>query len=127
MRRNRSPFRRFVSSPFTLIVSLIILLALGRATSRIHDKVTLSATRVDEAQARLDRLSTRETAMKDQIDRLSTNEGIVRLIREKYHAVEPGESVAVVIDKDASTTRSTTAPAVAEKTFWDRLLRFIGF
>jgi len=73
-------------------------------------------------------MEAKRISLESKIQGLSTDEGIITSIREKYHAVEVGESVAVIIDNDA--VKSTRALTVNEKVmklnWWQKILRAVG-
>jgi len=134
-RRNRSGFRAFLASPFTLVIGLIVLVLLARAAINIHSKAAESAARLAEAQANFDKMQANKLALSSQIADLSTDAGVEAAARERYHAVEPGESVAVIVSSEPSQSgtngevgASTTAavPGGSGGSWWQRLLRAIG-
>jgi cell division protein FtsB len=126
-RRNRSRFRTIVSSPVTMFLALVLLILLGRGAYNIHAKAGESSEKLAEAQSNLDRLEHNRDAIQAKINDLSTDAGIEASMREKYHAVAPGESVVVIVDPDASrngqAAATTTAPAGS---WWHRFLDAIG-
>lgn len=118
-RNNRSGWQRFVGSPITLVAGLVVLVFLARSSARIHAKAGESQVRLMEAQANLTRVQANETTLKTQISNLSTDDGVVTEIRKKFHAVEPGEDVAVVINRDENKqSATTTASTAAWWQFW---------
>ncbi len=128
MRRNRTRTKSFLGSPITLILALVVLVFAARAAVKIHAKAGESAVRLAEATASLNRLETKEDSLKTRIADLSTPEGVEASIRQKYHAVEAGEEVAVIIDKDetASAAVLSTGTSTPTKGWWQRLLQSIG-
>src|SRR4051812_85094 len=100
-RNNRSRFRTIVSSPITLVLAIILLVLFARAAINIHAKAAESDRKLAEAQANLTKLETNRTNIQSRIAELSTEAGVEASIREKYHAVAPGESVVVIVDSDA--------------------------
>lgn len=133
MSRNRSRPSAILSSPVTLILALVILVFLARAATKIYSKTADSSVRLDEARANLAKMEAKRIDLKDQIQNLSTPEGIVASIREKYRAVEPGESVAVIINRDAATGTpggglgvEASDASTREMGWWQRILRMIG-
>ncbi len=130
MSRNRSRPSAILSSPFTLILALVALVFLVRAAAKIYSKTADSFVRLDEARANLAKMEAKRIDLMDQIQNLSTPEGIEASIREKYHAVEPGESVAVIINRDVATGTPggdlNAAAGVQAVTWWQRILRATG-
>ena len=128
-RNQRSRFRTITSSPVTMFLGLVLLILLGRAAYNIHAKAAESDRKLAEAQANLDRLEHNRDAIQGKIADLSTEAGVEASMREKYHAVAPGESVAVIVDsgtgQDDSAMATTTAAAV-RGSWWQRFLNAIG-
>ena len=128
--RNRSKWKSTLSSPFSLVIALILLLLLVKAAWSIHEKSNLSAERLDKANAELAKLQSDQVALAKRTDDLSTDTGIEAEMREKYRAVRPGESVAVIVDSSKALNQlndvaSSTTPA--KKGFWRSLLKLFGF
>jgi cell division protein FtsB len=125
---NRSLWKRTISSPFTLLGVLILFVILVKATWNVHQKALTSSNRLNETQAELSRLQAHQKDIATHISYLSTDQGIEAELRTKYRAVKPGESVAVIVDKDqVASVQSTNASAVSEKvSWWTSFLRFFG-
>jgi hypothetical protein len=85
---------------------------------------------LSQAQAELAGLEQQKESLSDSISYLSTPAGMEAELRDKYHAVKAGESVAVIVD-DASSSSSSGASSEASSTpssgWWSGLLNFIGF
>lgn len=126
---NRSPWQRFISSPFSAIALLIVVIILARASFNIHSKVETSAAKLQQAQANLEKLKQRQQDVSQKVEYLSTDQGMEAEIRTKYHAVKEGEQVAVIVDDSqrsdnsvpASMTMATSSPG-----FFGRILHWIG-
>lgn len=127
---NRSVWRRFISSPISLVVLVIALVVLIRASSNIHDKARLSATKLEQAQNSLNTLVDHQRDIAAKVDYLSTDQGIEAEMRTRYHAVKEGESVAVIVDDHqtaAVALASSTTQGTTTLSWFGRLLRGIGF
>ncbi|MGC9605751.1 MAG: hypothetical protein ABSF56_03315 [Minisyncoccia bacterium] len=134
--KSRNRFRRkaFISSPFVLAAAAIAFGFLARAAWGIYGKAAESAVRLDQARSELARVEADRADLAAKVAGLSTSAGVETAMREKYHAAEPGESVAVIVDSGTSQTAavpssdqlsSSTAPIQALG-WWQRLLRAIG-
>jgi cell division protein FtsB len=127
---NRSPWKRFIYSPAGIIIGCIGLFILVRAAWNIHEKAVVADERLSQAQAELAGLEQQKESLSDSISYLSTPAGMEAELRDKYHAVKAGESVAVIVD-DASSSSSSGASSEASSTpssgWWSGLLNFIGF
>lgn len=130
MRRNRPHYSKFLSSPITLVASLVLLFFLGRAALNINAKTNTINTKLEEATVSLNKLSTNKEKITRELESISTEAGIKAEIREKYHAVEPGEQVAVIVDQGdqraaVALTASSTTPS--KPSFWKRFIGIFGF
>jgi cell division protein FtsB len=92
----------------------------------IHEKAVTSQNRLTEAQAELASLGQQKESLSNSISYLSTSAGIETELREKYHAIKPGESVAVIVG-DSSGDASSTSSSTPSESLWGRLVDFIGF
>jgi cell division protein FtsB len=137
--RNRSAWQSVLSSPVTLIIAIILAIILFRAVWNIHQKAAMAADKLDQANADLAKLEADKADLESRVGDLSTDAGLKAAIREKYHAVEPGEQVAVIVDPSHqmgsdSQSAATDAPAAGSALFpetrgyswWQKLLRMIG-
>jgi len=126
--RNRSRSRAILSSPVTLVLAAIALFFLARAAWNIHGKAVESAARLESAQNDLGKLEESQKDLQSTVDRLSTSDGMETEVRDKYHAVLPGESVAVIVDAAPEGVNGTAAASSTEQKtgFWGGLLRAIG-
>ena len=127
---NRSPWKRFIYSPAGIIIGCIGLFILIRAAWNIHEKAVVADERLSQAQAELSSLEQQKESLSSSISYLSTPAGMEAELRDKYHAVKAGESVAVIMD-DALSGASSSSSGGASSTpgvgWWSGLLNFIGF
>lgn len=120
---NRSVWQKIIRSPLALFIALMVCVILAKATWSIHQKASLSATRLEQAQAQMAKLEARRTELSAKVDALSTPEGVEAEIRSKYRAVKAGESVAVIVDdQKLATSTATSSPA----SWWGSILRMFG-
>jgi len=126
---NHSLWKRYVYSPVTLILILIVFVILVRATWKMNQKVSASSLRLAQAQVEFEKLETRQGDLSTKINKLSSEDGLKSEIRSKYRAVKQGESVAVIIEDgiQASSTASSTSPHSKSPGFWSRIFQKIGF
>lgn len=124
---NRSPWKRFFYSPASIGIVLIACVLIVRGALNIHEKALLAQDRLDQAKTELADLQNQKATLSKSIDHLSTPSGMEAELREKYHAVKEGESVAVIIDpsadKNATSAQSTTTPPIS---WWGKMWRMIG-
>ena len=126
---NRPRWKKVVSSPASILFLLIVLALVGRAAWSIRQKSILSQTKLDEAKAGLVKLQERDADLSQKVAYLSTDEGVEAELRSKYHAVNEGESVAVILDDPGSQTadaQATTASSSVPLGWWGSFLRMFG-
>ena len=124
---NHSVWKKFISSPVTFIVLIILFVFLSKAAWGIREKALLSAEKLRIAQNELIKLESRQKDLSNQIGYLSTDEGVEAELRTKYRAVKEGESVAVIIDTNPTNIVSATSTSVNTKGWWQKLLQMLGF
>jgi cell division protein FtsB len=127
--RQKRKVRRLIYSPITIIVLLVVVIVLAKATWNVHVKEAESRTYLDEAQAQLDTVSASQSALSAQVAGLQTPEGVETNIRSQFLVAKPGEQVAVIVDganndNDVSNTVSTTT---SSENFWKRIADFFKF
>ena len=124
----RSTSRKVMSSPVTLVLSLIVFIVLAKAALGIHDKAAISDTKLDQSRVELANLESREADLTSQVGRLSTDQGIESEIRTKFKGVRNGESLAVIIgnNETASVTPASIASTTKSVGWFGRLLQKIG-
>lgn len=128
---NSSLWKKFISSPFTLVVFILVFLFLVKTVWGIREKNSLSVSKLELAQAELVKLETHEKDLAGQIRYLSTEQGIESELRTKYRAIREGESVAVIVDDNqtASVIEASSIDINKEnkKSWIKKLLQFVGF
>jgi len=126
---NRSPWKRFFYSPIGIILACIVLFFLVRGGLSIHEKAIIAGQRLDQAQTELTDLQHQQSTLTSSIAQLSTTQGIEAELREKYHAVKQGESVAVIVNDSSigSSSEGATSSPLTKTSWWGSLLQFIGF
>src|ERR1044072_1255561 len=94
--------RRLVLSPLLTVGLLIIMIILAKAAWNIRQKALLSANRLAAAQVELAKLKSHQQELEKHVDYLSSEQGIEAELRTKYRAIKQGESVAVIVDDEAT-------------------------
>ncbi|MES2215848.1 MAG: septum formation initiator family protein [Patescibacteria group bacterium] len=121
---NRSPWKKYVTSPITLALLIIILVVLVRATSNISHKAELGAAKLAQAQAEYQKLEDRQADLSTKVTHLSSEDGLESEIRAKFRAVKEGESVAVIVDdQQAAVVEATSTVKVG---WWKKFMGFFG-
>lgn len=102
--------RHILYSRWIIILMILAVLFLAKATWNVYQKYSESADNAEVAEQELEKLSERQKLLSTEIARLSTEKGIEEEIRNKYTVSKPGEELLVIIDDKATTTASTTKP-----------------
>ena len=136
---NRSPWKRAFYSPVSVVIAGIALAFLIRSGWNIHDKAMLAEERLDQAKTELADLEQQKSDLTASIGKLSTPAGMEATLREKYHAVKEGESVAVIVDNSPTSTGSSSMASNGEENYsqesdgntktsaWGSFLQFMRF
>ncbi len=124
---NRTFWQKISSSPFVVIIFILLIIVLIRANFRIYGKVYVSNQRLQQSQNEISRLNDRKVELISKVDKLSTGEGIESEIRSKYMAVKEGESVAVIID-DSKKDQNNNITATSSDSWFKRVWKWmVGF
>jgi cell division protein FtsB len=125
---NRSPWKRYMSSPLALILSIILLIFVAKASFGINQKSAMSASRLAQAQTEFNKLKSRQDDLSNKVGHLSSDGGLESEIRSKYRAIKEGESVAVIVDdvKAPSSTTITASVVDTKQSFWSRVWHAVG-
>ena len=125
---NRSMWKKIISSPFTLVVVIILFLFLTKAVWTIREKKLLSVSRLKATEDEFAKLEAHQKDLSDQINFLSTEQGMESELRTKYRAIRDGESVAVIIDNKQTVSVSKVEVNIENKnSWWSRILQVFGF
>ena len=131
-RRNSFSWKRLLASPVTLIIVLVIFVVLARAAWTMVSRAKLANERLSQAQAQYAKLEDSQAKLSNEVTELSSPGGIEADLREKYHAVTPGESVAVIVDgpstgdSDQSASALNASPSTPNESWWRRFLNIFG-
>ena len=110
-------FRKFFFSKGVIVIMIILVILIARATWNVFKKEQASAANAAEAVHELAKLQNRQSLLTSEIGRLSTDEGVEEEIRSKYSVIKPGENMLVIVDKNATTT----APTARYESWWQQL------
>jgi cell division protein FtsB len=133
--KRRKPFslKRILSSPVTLVIIIVMFTVLARAAWTMVSRSRLIAERLSQAQAQYAKLDQSQAKLSQEVTELSAPGGVEADLREKYHAVSPGESVAVIVDSpsggsgaDQSASAAQSASNASSESWWHRFLDFFG-
>lgn len=126
-RRSRKRWKAFLASPIVMVVAAALAAFMTRAAWLMSGKEAGSTDRYEQASADLARLEAEKADLSGKVAYLSTEKGVETELRSKYHAVVPGESVAVIVDERVATDSASGSAARARPDgWWSVLLRFAG-
>lgn len=101
------------------LILLLIFGALLNSVRKVYNKKAGAEKALARMQAEIKTLEDRQKFLENELDRLATDEGVKFEIRKKLNVSEAGESVALIINEDAS------APALPPSlSVWQKLKNF---
>jgi cell division protein FtsB len=115
----RSRRKKDIYSKALIILLLIAVLILAKATWNVFVKNKDTRENLAETESKLEDLRGREANLKAEIDALNTERGVDREIRSKFRVAKEGEGMIMLIDSPKSS--ATTSPS-EEKGLWSRIL-----
>jgi cell division protein FtsB len=134
---NRPLWKSLFYSPIGILIGIIVLILLIRGGLSIHQKAIIAGIRLDQTKAELADLQKQQQSLTNSISQLSTPDGIEAALREKYHAVKQGESVAVIVDNSTqvnsaqnnnySMTDNSNIETTTKLSWWSSFLHLFGF
>ncbi len=104
------------------VVFLFLVLVFGVLMNSVR-KVYNKKVGAEEALAKMNEkvyeLQNREKELSDSLERLKTQEGLEFEMRKKLNVAEVGESVAIIVEDEVSTT-----PVVVKLSTWQKFKNF---
>lgn len=120
--QQKTKIRKFFYSRPVVAIILTIALYSIYSTWSIYEKMVESRKRMEKTQIELLALSARGTQLDTAIGELQTQDGKEREIRSKFGQAKSGESMAIIVpDNDSSTTTSSVG-----RSAWSKFLHFFG-
>lgn len=114
--QQKRKINKVIYSKVTLLVLLIIVIFLGKATFDVYQKSKLSSDNYASVFKDYNGLKDRKAMLDSEITRLKTDAGMEEEIRSKFSVAKPGETVVVVIN---STSGSSTDSQNNKNSFWN--------
>lgn len=124
--QKKPSYKKFIHSPGALFVLFILTLIVLKALWGVYKKERLSAEYLAREQGEYNKMIARKNELTQSVEYLKTDRGVEAEIRSKFRVVKEGESVAVIVDNDASTS----APEVStttNKSGWQKFTELFGF
>jgi cell division protein FtsB len=103
-------------------IGLIILVVLG-VISVVHAfaKERVAIKLRDDEESQLQELNAKQADLSQKIQDFSTPRGIEGQIRDQYRVVKPGEQLVILVNN------GNAVPPQPKPTFWQSVMKFIGF
>ncbi len=92
--------RSWFSSKPMLVLMLIAVFFLGRATFDVYGKFVLSQNNFHRTHAEEMMLLEQKEDLSEQVEKLSTERGMEEMVRRNLPVGRPGEKMIVVVDDD---------------------------
>ena len=91
--------QKLIYSKFTLVILLILVLVLSRATWNVYSKKVDSKEKRLTSEQELAYLENQQAKLLSEIEALKTQEGQEAEIRDTYRLAKEGEGLIVVVDE----------------------------
>ena len=121
LREKQKLKRRLYSTPI-LAALLVLTIVLIRGAAGVFLKERESARGVVALEAKVVDLEANKTRLEGEIARLKTTEGVNEEIKNKFNVAEPGEHVAIIIDRRGQASETPTSTAPWYKRIWDAII-----
>ncbi len=118
--QKRRKIRNRIYSKTTVVVLLIVILIMIRATWRVYKTKIESRKDFEKVSSELESMRAREAELKYEIDRLNTNKGTEEEIRKKFNVAKDGEGVVYVVDSKESEENEPIEASFIQK-IWKRV------
>ncbi len=115
----KKSYRKFLYSPLTLILLLLILGVLLKALWGVYQKEKMSADYLAREQNELQKLTNRQKELAKSVEYMKTEKGIEAEIRSKFRVAKEGEMLAIIVDEDSSPV-SKVATSSTPYGFWSK-------
>jgi cell division protein FtsB len=113
--QQKRKIRGIIYSKTSIVILLIILFIILRASWGVYAKEKESNQNKTEDQIRLEALQQREEQLSSDILKLETPAGIEQDIRQNFRMAKSGEQLAIILD---SNKLSQSPP---QQSFWEKI------
>ena len=118
--KKKQSYKKFIYSPITVIVLVIILAIFMKALWGVYEKEKISAQYLERERSELQKIEERQKDLNKTVEYLKTDKGIEAEIRSKFRLAKEGESIAIIVDNDSlDVSKSSTTPDIG---FWGYLV-----
>jgi cell division protein FtsB len=121
--KQKNRIKSIMYSPLAVLAVAIIALYSLYSTWTIYSKLRESRRDLDVVQRQMLALDKQNTDIDQQVQSLQTPAGIEDEIRTKFGEAKAGESMAVIVESDATSSMATNTDA----SVWTKIKHFFGF
>ena len=116
-RKNEGDWKKYAL--FCLL--LLLLVVLSNSTRKVYNKKVETEKALARMQQESRELEERKKILEENLNRIQTDEGMEFEIRKKFNVARAGESVAIIVEEEATTTPPNTSPS-----FWQKFKSFLS-
>jgi cell division protein FtsB len=98
--RRKKKVRRLLFSRLSIILLLILVFFVGRATWRMYEKAINTRADLALVEAHYNDLESRERELSEKLKELNTEKGVEREIRDTYGVVKENEGVIILVEEE---------------------------
>jgi cell division protein FtsB len=105
--QKKKKIKNIIQSPASILILFIVFIILIRAIFSVYQKQNISIQNLAKEKMEYEKMSQRKEKLVSSIEYLKTDDGVESEIRNKFRLVKQGESIAVIINDEASSTKNT--------------------
>ena len=94
---------------------LLLLVVLSNSTRKVYNKKVETEKVLARMQEESGQLEERKKILEENLSRIQTDEGLEFEIRKKFNVARAGESVAIIVEEESTTTASDVSPSLWQK------------
>ena len=102
-----------------ILIALIVLAAISVVHAFTKERIAMKL--LNDQKSELSQLNAKQSDLSQKINDFSTPRGLEGQVRDQYRVVKPGEQLVIVVDN------GTPLAPPPKPTFWQNLMRFLGF
>lgn len=110
-RKNEDDWKKY--AVFCLL--LLLLVVLSNSTRKVYNKKVETEKVLARMQEESGQLEERKKILEENLSRIQTDEGLEFEIRKKFNVARAGESVAIIVEEESTTTTSDVSPSLWQK------------
>lgn len=102
--QKKKKIKNILHSPVFIIILFVFLIILIRAIFSVYQKQNMSAINLNKERMEYEKMNQRKEKLVSSIEYLKTDDGVESEIRTKFRLIKQGESIAVIVNDDSTTT-----------------------